>query len=223
MGFLSWMEGTAYSEWIVAGLLGWPLMLSMHALGLAAVVGIMFAISLRMLGFFKPIPYAGLGPLLAYGWIGIAVNAFSGLSLFMAQATFYVTSIPFLVKITFVILGIVNLHLTQRVLASGSRRLAGVGHGVADGNRACDQFDRFLDTCRRLWTADRLPVTRRRRRDPTHPTLVGRLPESPLLAVVAAAVADFQRQIADQVYRVAAAAVSAGSFTHSHAVSRRRQ
>ncbi|MYJ95079.1 MAG: hypothetical protein F4053_05635, partial [Proteobacteria bacterium] len=67
MGFLSWLEGTAYSEWIVAGLLGWPLMLSMHAIGLAAVVGIMFAISLRMLGLFKPIPYTGLGSLLAFG------------------------------------------------------------------------------------------------------------------------------------------------------------
>lgn len=116
MGFLSWLEGTAYSEWIVAGLLGWPLMLSMHAIGLAAVVGIMFAINLRMLGFFKPIPYVGLSPLLAYGWVGIAVNAFSGLSLFMAQATFYVTSWPFRFKILFVILGIANLHLTQRVL-----------------------------------------------------------------------------------------------------------
>ena len=116
MGFLSWLEGTAYSEWIVAGLLGWPLMLSMHAIGLAAIVGIMFAINLRMLGFFKPIPYTGLSPLLAFGWVGIAVNTFSGLSLFMAQATFYVTNAPFLFKITFVILGIVNLHLTQRVL-----------------------------------------------------------------------------------------------------------
>lgn len=116
MGFLSWLEGTAYSEWIVAGLLGWPLMLSMHAIGLAAVVGIMFAISLRMLGFFKPVPYTGLSSLLTYGWVGIAVNAYSGLSLFMAQATFYVISWPFRLKILFVILGIVNLHLTQRVL-----------------------------------------------------------------------------------------------------------
>ena len=116
MGFLSWLEGTAYSEWIVAGLLGWPLMLSMHAIGLAAVVGISFAISLRMLGFFKPIPFTGLYALLAYGWVGVAVNAFSGLSLFMAQATFYVTSPIFLLKITFVILGIVNVHLTQRIL-----------------------------------------------------------------------------------------------------------
>ena len=139
MGLLSWLEGTAYSEWIVAGLLGWPLMLSMHAIGLAAVVGIMFAISLRMLGFFKPIPYAGLGPLLTFGWVGITVNAFSGLSLFMAQATFYVTSTPFLVKITFVILGIVNLHLTQRVLRreadawqeSGTVSQMGIGLAVS--------------------------------------------------------------------------------------------
>ena len=35
----------------------------------------------------------------------------------MAQATFYVTESPaFLVKITFIILGIANLHYTQKVL-----------------------------------------------------------------------------------------------------------
>ena len=34
----------------------------------------------------------------------------------MAQATYYVTSPPFLFKITFVILGIANLHLTQKLL-----------------------------------------------------------------------------------------------------------
>ena len=113
---LAWMEGTAYSEWIVAGLLGWPLMLSMHAVGLAIVVGIIFALNLRMLGFFKPIPYAAVDGLLAFGWVGIALNVFSGVSLFMAQATFYVTSIPFIVKITFIILGIANLYYTQGVL-----------------------------------------------------------------------------------------------------------
>ena len=116
MGFLIWLEGTAYSEWIITGLVGWPLMLSMHAIGLAAVVGIMFAINLRTLGFFKPIPYSGLSPLLSFCWVGIAVNAFSGLSLFIAQGSLYVTSVPFLFKISFVILGIANLHMTQRVL-----------------------------------------------------------------------------------------------------------
>ncbi len=113
---LSWMETTAYSEWIVAGLVGWPLMLSMHAIGLAIIVGIMFTLNLRMLGYFKPIPYVALNDLMAFGWIGIALNVFSGFSLFMAQATFYVTSFPFLVKITFIILGIANLYYTQKIL-----------------------------------------------------------------------------------------------------------
>ena len=113
---LSWLESTAYSEWIVAGLVGWPLMLSMHAVGLAIVVGILFALNMRMLGYFKPIPYVALSELMTYSWIGIALNVFSGFSLFMAQATFYITNFPFLAKITFIVLGIVNVHYTQRVL-----------------------------------------------------------------------------------------------------------
>ena len=112
---LSWLESTAYSEWIVAGLVGWPLMLSMHAVGLAIVVGILFALNMRMLGYFKPIPYVALSELMTYSWIGIALNVFSGFSLFMAQATFYITNFPFLAKITFIVLGIVNVHYTQRV------------------------------------------------------------------------------------------------------------
>lgn len=116
MEFLSWLESTAYSDWIVSGLTGWPLMLSMHAVGLAIIVGVAFTLNLRLLGLFKPIPISALHGLFSVGWIGIAINVFSGLSLFMAQATFYVTSPVFLVKITFIVLGIANLHYTQKVL-----------------------------------------------------------------------------------------------------------
>lgn len=116
MGFLSWLESTAYSQWIVSGLIGWPLMLSTHAVGLAIIVGVMFALNLRLLGLFRPIPYTSLHGLMAIGWIGIAMNVFSGLSLFVAQAVFYITSVAFLVKITFVILGIGNLYHVQKIL-----------------------------------------------------------------------------------------------------------
>ena len=117
MGFLSWMESTAYAQWIVTGLIGWPLVLSMHAIGLSIIVGVMFALNLRLFGLFKPIPLTSLHDLMAIGWIGIALNVFSGLSLFMAQATFYVTDSPaFLVKITFVILAIGGLYHMQKLL-----------------------------------------------------------------------------------------------------------
>ncbi len=116
MGFLNWLESTAYSQWIVSGLTGWPLMLSMHAVGLAIIVGVMFALNLRVFGLFRPIPLTSLHGLMAIGWIGIGLNVFSGMSLFVAQAAFYVTNFPFLFKITFVILGIGNLYHMQKLL-----------------------------------------------------------------------------------------------------------
>ena len=116
MGFLNWLESTAYSQWIVAGLTGWPLMLSMHAVGLAIIVGVAFTLNLRLLGLFKPIPISALHGLFSVGWIGIGLNVFSGVSLFVAQASFYVTNFPFLFKITFVILGIGNLYHMQKLL-----------------------------------------------------------------------------------------------------------
>ena len=35
MSFLAWLESTAYAEWILYGISGWPLMLTAHAFGLA--------------------------------------------------------------------------------------------------------------------------------------------------------------------------------------------
>jgi hypothetical protein len=118
MGFLMWLEQTAYSQWIVSGLVGWPLMLSTHTVGIALIVGTAFVSNLRLLGFFKQIPISSLHTIMGLGWFGIGLNVFSGVSLFMAQAAFYVTSPPFLVKITFIILGIANLHHSQKILKS---------------------------------------------------------------------------------------------------------
>ena len=91
-------------------------MLTLHALGLATIIGIIFSLDLRMLGMFDTIPYTSLHKLLSIAWFGIALNTFTGLSIFMTQASTYVTSPPFLIKITFIILGCVNLWYMQKVL-----------------------------------------------------------------------------------------------------------
>ncbi|MDH3420703.1 MAG: hypothetical protein OEQ25_02285 [Gammaproteobacteria bacterium] len=113
---LIWLENTAYSQWILTGLTGWPLVLSMHAVGLAIAVGMVFAMNLRLLGLYTTIPLSSVQGLLGYAWIGIAINIFSGFSLFMTQASYYVTSFPFLVKISAIGLGIVALVITQKKL-----------------------------------------------------------------------------------------------------------
>ena len=116
MGFLHWLEQTSYSQWILVSTVGWPLVLSAHAIGLAIVVGVMVALSIRLLGLYGTIPYTSLRELSHIAWVGIAINVFTGVSLFMTQATMYITSYPFLVKITFIVFGIVNLVYMQKVL-----------------------------------------------------------------------------------------------------------
>ena len=130
---LIWLENTAYSQWILTGLTGWPLVLSMHAIGLATAVGMVFAMNLRLLGLYTTIPLSSVHGLLNYAWIGIAINVFSGFSLFMTQASFYVTSPPFLVKITAIIVGIAALVITQKTL---DRELAAGGaSGISSKSR----------------------------------------------------------------------------------------
>ena len=118
MGFLSWLEASSYANWIAGSAYGWVIMLSLHAIGIATIVGIMFVINLRLLGLYKTIPCASLGKYLEIVWYGIGLNLFTGLSIFTSQATFYITSIPFLLKITFIVVGSVNLYYTQKILKS---------------------------------------------------------------------------------------------------------
>jgi hypothetical protein len=117
MGFSEWLENTGYAQWILTSSTGWPIMLSIHAFGLAIVVGVVFALSLRMLGFYRSLPYTSLHGLLGIAWIGIYLNIFSGLSVFTTRPAQYLQSTPFIIKILFIVLGIVALVYTRKTLA----------------------------------------------------------------------------------------------------------
>lgn len=140
MAFLNWLEATSYSQWILVSAVGWPLMLSLHAFGLAIVVGVVFSLNLRILGLYDTIPYTSLYSLMGIAWIGIWLNIFTGFSIFMAQASSYITNVPFLFKILCIAAGIVILVYTRKVLrreaesweASGS--VARIGTQLAIGS-----------------------------------------------------------------------------------------
>lgn len=111
------MESTWYAEWIQISLYGWAINLTFHALGTATVIGIIIVVGLRLLGLFRPIPYTLLYNLLGLAWIGVAVNVFTGFSLFMSNATHYVfDDITFIIKMVFVISGITTIWYTQKVI-----------------------------------------------------------------------------------------------------------
>jgi len=110
------LESTALAIWVGESLWGYPFMLGMHAVGLAIVVGIFLMLDLRILGFNKGVAYASFLNLFNLAWVGLAINTISGASLFTSQASVFVESAPFLIKISCVALGVVFAVLIRREL-----------------------------------------------------------------------------------------------------------
>lgn len=106
MAFLAWLESTALAEWASVSLEGYPIVITAHSIGLAILVGAAFMLNFRLLGWIDGIPYPAFGRILGVAWVGFAVNLLSGAILFSIDATSYVSNIPFLVKISFVLLGV---------------------------------------------------------------------------------------------------------------------
>ena len=116
MAFLAWLESSAYVRWMIDSEVAYPFMLTAHAFGLAITVGVLLALDLRLLGLYRTIPLTSLDTLLRIAWVGIGLNALTGFSIFMTEATGYVTNVPFILKMVFVVLGSLTLVAMQRVL-----------------------------------------------------------------------------------------------------------
>ena len=120
MSFLQSLEDSAFGIWVSTSLIGYPLMITLHAIGMAIMVGISVALDLRLLGWFAGIPYTAINRFLAIAWIGFTINLLSGTALFCMQATMYVQDGTFLLKMLFVLLGAVTAAFLQGALNRNS-------------------------------------------------------------------------------------------------------
>ena len=111
-----WLETTAPAIWVGESLWGYPIMLGCHVVGLAIVVGIFLMRDLRLVGFFQGISYESLDSLRNLGWTGFVINAVSGCFLFSSQATIFIESTPFLLKIGMIFLAAVCAAVIQNYL-----------------------------------------------------------------------------------------------------------
>ncbi len=108
-----WLENTSVAIWVGESLWGYPLLLSLHVIGLAVVVGIFSMRDLRLLGIYRGIQPAAFVPLVKFALIGFVINAISGILLFTSQAVTFVNSTPFLLKISCVAAGMVLAGIIQ--------------------------------------------------------------------------------------------------------------
>jgi hypothetical protein len=96
---------------------GYPTAITLHAIGMAIMVGLCVIVDLRLLGKFDGIPYQALQRLLPVAWVGFGINTLSGFGLFAAQATMFATDAMFLSKIILVFAGAATAGILQPELA----------------------------------------------------------------------------------------------------------
>lgn len=113
-----WLENTSLALWVGESYYAYPALLSLHIVGLAIVVGLSSMQNLKMLGFFSGLALEGQSALVKLALAGFCLNLFSGLLLFSSQASYLVTSLPFLLKISFIASAMVVSVLIQSRIKS---------------------------------------------------------------------------------------------------------
>ena len=105
------LEQTGLATWIrESGVLyAYPLILFLHTLGLSTLVGLNSAIDVRLLGFGASVPLQSLEKTFRVMWAGLALNAATGILLFIADATRHISNPAFSVKLACVALAVVVL------------------------------------------------------------------------------------------------------------------
>jgi uncharacterized membrane protein len=78
---------------------------TVHFFGYALIFGTAFAVSLRILGFWKSVSFESVHRILPLGVFGVATNVFSGMLILQADSSRYLNEITFVPKIIFITIG----------------------------------------------------------------------------------------------------------------------
>jgi len=78
---------------------------TVHFFGFALIFGTAFAVSLRVLGFWKSISFSAVHRILPLGVFGVVTNVFSGMLILQADSSRYLNEITFVPKVIFITIG----------------------------------------------------------------------------------------------------------------------
>jgi uncharacterized membrane protein len=78
---------------------------TVHFFGYSLVFGTVLAVTLRILGFWKSVPFSAVHRLLPLGVFGVMMNIFTGMLMLMADTFRYVNEITFVPKMAFIPIG----------------------------------------------------------------------------------------------------------------------
>lgn len=110
------LEQTALGLWVMTSPAGYYIMLAFHSMGLAMLVGSVLVIDLRLLGFVKGIDEKAMSGLVKFAWWGLAINALSGLAIFIGEANKAFYSNSFRIKILLMLCGVISTVILNKTV-----------------------------------------------------------------------------------------------------------
>ena len=127
------LQDSAFSAWVVGSdsIWAYPMILTMHTIGLGIVVGANAVVDFRLLGFGKRIPLSSLLPLFRITWWAFALNAATGVLLFMSDATTKSVQVVFYIKLSLIAVALVTMIATRRMVDSREPTLPSRARTVA--------------------------------------------------------------------------------------------
>lgn len=113
-----WLENTAVGEVIRTSDFLFPLLESLHVLGVALVFGTILIVDARLMGWgSRGQPAAAvLKQSVRWTWIGFMTALVTGGLLFLSDATTYVFNAPFQIKMSLLLLAGINMIIFEAVL-----------------------------------------------------------------------------------------------------------
>lgn len=129
----AWLEGTALATWTreSPSIWAYPTILTLHTIGLGIVVGANAVVDFRLLGFGKRIPLSSLVPLFRITWWAFALNAATGVLLFMSDATTKSVQVVFYIKLSLIAVALVTMIATRRIVDGREPTLPSRARSVA--------------------------------------------------------------------------------------------
>lgn len=107
-GFLESLDGTSIGLTVKTSVWIFPVLETLHFIGLAILIGGIAALDLRILGVGKRLPVAPLHKLLPMVFVGFGINLITGVLFFLSDPTGYGRNPAFQLKMAFILLAGLN-------------------------------------------------------------------------------------------------------------------
>lgn len=108
------IEASALSSWIRTSTSAFPVLVTLHTLGMGLLAGPSAIIDFRVLGIAKGVPLRALNRFLPLMWGALAVNVTSGLLLLVAYPTKALTNPVFAAKLGLIAFALGIQHTIRR-------------------------------------------------------------------------------------------------------------